>query len=120
MVETTIDLDLVQNNEFVVSAQVDEELSEMKRLKDEILAEIAVAHEDVCTRLNLKVDKLKLERKESTGFYFRLSRKDERLVRGNPNYVILETRKDGIRLDHLPISFVLNIHKVLEGLSPKP
>jgi len=97
LVETTIDLDLVQNNEFVVSAQVDEELSEMKRLKDEILAEIAVAHENVCTRLNLKADKLKLERKESTGFYFRLSRKDERLVRGNPNYVILETRKDGIR-----------------------
>ncbi|GJQ10820.1 hypothetical protein GpartN1_g4973.t1 [Galdieria partita] len=97
LIETTIDLDLVQNNEYVVSAQVDENLSEMKKAKDEILAEIAVAHEDICTRLNLKADKLKLDRKENTGFFFRLSRKDERLVRGNPNFVILETRKDGIR-----------------------
>lgn len=80
-----------------MSAEVDENLSEIMRLKNEILAETAVVHEDVCARLNLKMDKLKLERKESTGFYFRLSRKDERCIRGNPNYVVLETRKDGIR-----------------------
>ncbi|GJD07970.1 DNA mismatch repair protein msh-2 [Galdieria sulphuraria] len=97
LIEATIDLDLVQNNEYVVSARIDENLSEMMRVKDEILAEIAVVHEDVCSHLNLKTDKLKLERKESAGFFFRLSRKDERLVRGNPHYVILETRKDGIR-----------------------
>jgi DNA mismatch repair protein MSH2 len=97
LIETTIDLDLVQNNEYVVSSQIDENLLEKKKLKDKLFAEMAVLHEDICTNLKLKADKLKLERKEATGFYFRLSRKDERLVRGNPNYLILETRKDGIR-----------------------
>eukprot|EP00871_Galdieria_phlegrea_P003729 jgi/Galph1/4357/GphlegSOOS_G3009.1 len=97
LVETCVDLDQVQNFEYVVNPKIDESLFQLKQEKDVVLGEFAVLHENICNAVNIKSEKLKLERKDSIGFYFRLSRKDERLIRGNPTYIIVETRKDGIR-----------------------
>lgn len=97
LVETTIDLDQVNNHEFVISPAVDVGLAALREKKDGVLSGIADVHAQVEGELRTKADQLKLERKDNLGYFFRLTRRDEKLIRAKPAYVVLETRKDGVR-----------------------
>lgn len=97
LVETTIDLDQVNNHEFVISPTVDVGLAALREQKDGVLSGIADVHAQVEGELRTKADQLKLERKDNLGYFFRLTRRDEKLIRAKPAYVVLETRKDGVR-----------------------
>lgn len=97
LVETTIDLDQVGNHEFLISPNVDAGLAALREKKDSVLANIADVHARVEGELRTKPDQLKLERKDNLGYFFRLTRRDEKLIRAKPTYVVLETRKDGVR-----------------------
>lgn len=94
LVEMTIDLDKIANGEFCVAPSVDPALGQLKDLQDGIMADISEEYERVKGELS---DTLKLERKENLGYFFRLTRKEERIMRGKSNYLVLETRKDGVR-----------------------
>lgn len=98
LVETTIDLDQIDNGEFVVSPAVDPELKELRQQQDAILADINSEYQHVSGSISgLKSESLKLERKDNLGYIFRLTRKEEKLIRGKHQFNILETRKDGVR-----------------------
>lgn len=97
LVETTIDLDQVNNHEFVISPTVDVGLAALREKKDGVMSGIADVHAQVEGELRTKADQLKLERKDNLGYFFRLTRRDEKLIRAKPAYVVLETRKDGVR-----------------------
>lgn len=98
LVETTIDLDQVDNGEFVVSPTVNAELQKLRERQDAVLAKINSEYESVNQSIfGMNGDSLKLERKDNLGYIFRLTRKEEKHIRGKRQYVVLETRKDGVR-----------------------
>uniref|UniRef100_A0A7S2ZAK3 DNA mismatch repair protein MutS core domain-containing protein n=1 Tax=Rhodosorus marinus TaxID=101924 RepID=A0A7S2ZAK3_9RHOD len=97
LVETTIDLDELDNYEFVINPTIDEVLMELKEKKDEILSDISETYEATRDALGMDSEKLKLEKKDGLGYYYRLTRKDEKLIRDRKAFLVIETRKDGVR-----------------------
>jgi DNA mismatch repair protein MSH2 len=98
LVETTIDLDQIDNGEFVINPKIDSQLAELRSGQDSLLADIAKEHQSVIRALRPpKDDSLKLERKDNAGYVFRVTRKDEKIIRGKSAYQVIDTRKDGVR-----------------------
>lgn len=98
LVETTVDLEQIDNGEFVVSPNVDPELGALREKQDEIIVNIEEEYQKTMSSISgLKGDGLKLERKDNLGYIFRLTRKEEKLIRGKKQFTVLETRKDGVR-----------------------
>lgn len=97
LVETTIDLDRIDNGEFAVDPRIDPELKVIRDKQVEILAKIKNEHDHVQMSISgLKNDSLKLERKDNLGYFFRVTRTQEKFIRGK-GFHLLETRKDGVR-----------------------
>lgn len=94
LVETTIDLEKIANGEFVVAPSVDPQLGRLKEMQDKVLKAICKEYENVKYDLS---DTVKLERKDNLGYFFRLTRKEERMIRGKNEFMVIETRKDGVR-----------------------
>jgi DNA mismatch repair protein MSH2 len=98
LVETTIDLDQIDNGEFVINPKIDSQLAELRTSQDSLLADIADEHQNIIRALRPpKEDSLKLERKDNIGYVFRVTRKDEKMIRGKGAYQVIDTRKDGVR-----------------------
>lgn len=98
LVETTIDLDQIDNGEFVINPKIQPQLAELRESQDTLVARIAKEHRAVLAKVNPpKDDALKLEKRDNAGYVFRVTRKDEKLIRGKSSYIIVDTRKDGVR-----------------------
>lgn len=99
LVETAIDLGQVDNGEYRISPLYSSDLAVLKDELSEVENHINNLHMHTATDLDLSVDKqLKLE-KGPFGHVFRISKKDEQKVRKKltTNYIIIETRKDGVK-----------------------
>jgi DNA mismatch repair protein MSH2 len=98
LVEKTIDLLQIANGEFVISPLVNADLGRLREAQDAIISDIADEHQKALRALRpQKDDALKLEKHETLGYVFRVTRKDERLIRDKPQYIVVDTRKDGVR-----------------------
>ncbi|KAG8067639.1 hypothetical protein GUJ93_ZPchr0005g15911 [Zizania palustris] len=99
LVETAIDLDQIENGEYMISPQYSSDLAVLRDELSEVENHINNLHKHTAADLDLTVDKqLKLE-KGPLGHVFRISKKDEQKVRKKftSNYIIIETRKDGVK-----------------------
>ena len=97
LVESTIDLDALENHEFLVKADFDEELAEIKSKMDEVQKEIEPEARRVAHDLDMELHKrLKLEHSYIYGHYLRLSRNDSSVLRGNRNYTEIACQKSGV------------------------
>lgn len=94
LVEATIDLERLERHEYAINPQFDRELQRIRDEQATLHADIEACAHQVSREIS---GTLKLERSAQFGFYLRLSRKDEREIRGNKKYVQLDARKDGVR-----------------------
>ncbi|AET38494.1 mismatch repair ATPase MSH2 Ecym_2796 [Eremothecium cymbalariae DBVPG len=98
MIETTVDLETYEeNNEFMIKAEFNEELTQTKsqlvRLKDDM----KTIHLDAADDLGFDPDKkLKLENHHVHGWCMRLTRNDAKALRQHRKYLELSTVKAGI------------------------
>nr|QIC49975.1 DNA mismatch repair protein Msh2 [Actinia equina] len=98
LVETTIDLEQVENHEYLIKASFDEGLQECRERMDGILEKIPLELNKAGRDLGLEPGKtIKLESNNQLGYFFRVTRKEEKGLRNNKRYITLDTRKDGIR-----------------------
>jgi len=98
LVETTIDLDEVENNEYRIKAEFDEGLEECKASMDEVLEKLPQTLNKAASDLCLDAGKtIKLESNSQHGYYFRVTLKEEKVLRNNNKFRTIETRKDGVR-----------------------
>lgn len=100
LVEASVDLDQLENGEFMISSGYDQNLSVLKEELDKVEKQIHNLHRQTADDLDLTVDKaLKLEKGTQFGHVFRITKKEEQKVRRklNDNFTILETRKDGVK-----------------------
>jgi DNA mismatch repair protein MSH2 len=97
MVETTVDLESLDRHEFVIKPDYDEQLLEYRQKLNDIEDEIRSIHQEVASELGLDPDKkLKLELHQNHGWCMRLTRTEERSIRGKSKFIELQTVKAGV------------------------
>ena len=98
MVEATIDLKQVEQGHFMIRPDFDDSLGELREQLDEVLEKIEKQEGKVCAELGVEPGKvMKLEHNSQYGYYYRVTLKEEKIVRGNKNYNIIEANKSGIK-----------------------
>jgi DNA mismatch repair protein MSH2 len=75
MVETTIDLDAIDNHEYIIKPEFDESLKTIKKRLDKVRSDIHQEHKRVGRDLDQELDKkLMLENHRVHGWSLRLTR----------------------------------------------
>lgn len=100
LVEASVDLNELENGEYMISAGYDEKLASLKNEQEALELQIHNLHKKTAIDLDLPVDKsLKLEKGTQFGHVFRITKKEEPKVRKKltAQFIVLETRKDGVK-----------------------
>ena len=75
MVEATIDLQQLEQHEYVINPQFDPELQAVRQQQESILDKIAEMPNRVASDLGIDTAKLRLERNNQFGYFLRITRK---------------------------------------------
>lgn len=100
LVEASVDLEQLENGEYMISSGYDSKLSALKNDRDAVEQQIHNLHKQTANDLDLPLDKaLKLDKGTQFGHVFRITKKEEPKVRKKltAHFIILETRKDGVK-----------------------
>ncbi|KMS97549.1 hypothetical protein BVRB_5g126110 isoform A [Beta vulgaris subsp. vulgaris] len=100
LVETSVDLDQLENGEYMISSGYDSRLLELKDEQESLEGQIDSLHKQTADDLDLSADKvLKLEKGTQFGHVFRITKKEEPRIRKKltTQFIVLETRKDGVK-----------------------
>ncbi|KAK8206556.1 MSH2 protein [Zalaria obscura] len=97
MVETTVDLDALENHEFVIKPDFDDSLKVIRKKLDSLRYAMEKEHSRVGSDLNQDTDKkLFLENHKTHGWCFRLTRTEAGCIRGKKAYQEISTQKNGV------------------------
>ncbi|XP_065837498.1 DNA mismatch repair protein Msh2-like [Oscarella lobularis] len=98
LVETTVDLDQVENHEFLIKPEFDDSLQDIRQKMDEINDEMPDILNTAARELGLEANKsIKLECNSQLGYFLRVTKKDEKALRGNKKYHSIDTSARGVR-----------------------
>ncbi|CAE5967736.1 unnamed protein product [Arabidopsis arenosa] len=100
LVEYSVDLDQLENGEYMISSSYDTTLASLKDQKELLEQQIHELHKKTAMELDLQVDKaLKLDKAAQFGHVFRITKKEEPKIRKKltTQFIVLETRKDGVK-----------------------
>ncbi|KAF2659509.1 DNA mismatch repair protein [Lophiostoma macrostomum CBS 122681] len=97
MVETTVDLDALDNHEFIIKPEFDESLRSIRKRLDKLRRDMDVEHSKVGRDLNQDTEKkLFLENHKVHGWCFRLTRNEASCIRNKKQYQECSTQKNGV------------------------
>ena len=97
LVETTVDLDALDNHEFIIKPEFDDGLRIIRKRLDKLKHEMAQEHKDVSRDLGQEIDKkLFLENHKVHGWCFRLTRTEAATIRNKSRYQECSTQKNGV------------------------
>jgi len=100
LVETAVDLDQLENGEYMISPSYDAGLADLKDELASLEQQIQNLHKQTANDLDLPMDKaLKLDKGTQFGHVFRITKKEEPKIRKklSTQFIVLETRKDGVK-----------------------
>lgn len=100
LVEAAVDLDQLENGEYMISPSYDPKLCQLKDEQESLEQQIHRLHQQTANDLDLAADKaLKLDKGTQFGHVFRITKKEEPKIRKklNTHFIVLETRKDGVK-----------------------
>ncbi|XP_017799020.1 PREDICTED: DNA mismatch repair protein Msh2-like [Habropoda laboriosa] len=98
MVEQTIDLDAAERGDFLVQPEFDDTLKELKSTMNEVEEKLQSQLGKVADDLSTEAGKIvKLESNQLLGYYFRVTLKEEKVLRNKKQYTILDSNKSGVR-----------------------
>jgi DNA mismatch repair protein MSH2 len=97
MVETTVDLDALENHEFIIKPEFDESLKIIRKRLDKLKRDMESEHMRVGDDLNQDTEKkLFLENHKVNGWCFRLTRTEAGCIRQKKTYQEISTQKNGV------------------------
>ncbi|KAK3870845.1 hypothetical protein Pcinc_023957, partial [Petrolisthes cinctipes] len=98
MIETTVDMSQASQGQFVIKPDFDDTLAELRTtmngLEEEIEGQLRKAAKDLCLEA---AKTIKLESNSQLGYFFRITLKEEKGIRNNRTYTVLDTNKTGVR-----------------------
>ena len=97
MVETTVDIEALDNHEFIIKPEFDEGLRMIKKRLDKARREIELEHRKAGKDLDQELDKkLMLENHRVHGWCLRLTRNEAGCIRNKKQYQEISTQKNGV------------------------
>ncbi|CAG9771572.1 unnamed protein product [Ceutorhynchus assimilis] len=100
MIETMIDLDLVDRCEFLIKSNIDSDINELQKSKQSIEEKMHKLLRKAANDLNLEEGKsVKLECNPQHGYFFRITKKEEQALRQAKQYKIIDTVAGGVRFN---------------------
>ncbi|OXA56996.1 DNA mismatch repair protein Msh2 [Folsomia candida] len=97
LIQTTLDLEMAGKGEYVVQADFDESLLEFKNEMDSIQTEMGDLLYKVAKELGLEANKsVKLESNSQNGYFFRVTLKEEKSIRGNNKFTMIRSTKGAV------------------------
>ncbi|KAF8389802.1 hypothetical protein HHK36_024321 [Tetracentron sinense] len=118
LVEASVDLEQLENGEYMISSGYDPKLSALKDERDAVEQQIHNLHKQTANDLDLALDKgLKLDKGTQFGHVFRITKKEEPKIRKKltNHFIVLETRKDGVKFTNSKLKKLGDLYqKVLE------
>lgn len=97
MVETTVDLEALDNHEFIIKPEFDDDLRSISKRLEKIRKSMQVEHTRVGNDLDQDIDKkLFLENHKTHGWCFRLTRNEAGCIRNKKQYKECSTQKNGV------------------------
>ena len=97
MVETTVDLDALDNHEFIIKPEFDESLRIIRKKLDKLKRDMEIEHQRVGDNLGQDTEKkLFLENHRVHGWCFRLTRTEASCIRNKKQYQECSTQKNGV------------------------
>jgi DNA mismatch repair protein MSH2 len=97
MVETTVDLDAVDNHEYKIKPEFDDSLRIITKKIDKLRSEMDAEHRAASHDLGQEMDKkLFLEHHKVYGWCMRLTRAEASVIRNKSHYQECQTQKNGV------------------------
>ncbi|XP_014279145.1 DNA mismatch repair protein Msh2 [Halyomorpha halys] len=98
MVCSTIDMSLVDNGEYLIKAEFDEDLQDLREKMEVLEKKMKKELSSVADDLSLEAGKsVKIDSNSQYGYFFRVTLKDEKVIRNNKKYIQLDANKAGVR-----------------------
>lgn len=97
MVETTVDIDALDNHEFIIKPEFDDNLRTIRKKLDKLKISMDEEHKSASRDLGQEVDKkLFLENHKVHGWCMRLTRTEASAIRNKSKYQECSTQKNGV------------------------
>ncbi|PIK36899.1 putative DNA mismatch repair protein Msh2 [Apostichopus japonicus] len=111
MIETTVDLQQALNQEYLIRADFDENLTALRSKMDTLERDIEAQLGKAATSLGLEAGKtIKLESNNMLGYFFRVTRKDEKVLRNSTKFTTIDTNKNGVRFTNSTLKSLNDEH----------
>nr|XP_028580848.1 DNA mismatch repair protein Msh2 [Podarcis muralis] len=107
MIDETLDMNTVESHEYLLKPSIEPSLIELRENMDKLEEKMQGVLKAAARELSLEAGKsIKLECNSQFGHFFRITYREEKVLRNNLKYKVLETQKNGVKFSNIQLKSI--------------